>query len=168
MFCIPGPVSRGSTGFPTRRGSSRVDFRNQKSTTSTSTTTDSESSTRSSTTSHRRFQSAQDKLASAKQRHRVEETSSPESTSVDTTTEHKLETSIMKIAKNDHSYRPYAHSTTKTTESIINNNVINDISTEKSAKSVNSNSKNRRIPEYFTIATDDPILPIQAFFPKFD
>uniref|UniRef100_A0A1B0GLX5 Uncharacterized protein n=1 Tax=Phlebotomus papatasi TaxID=29031 RepID=A0A1B0GLX5_PHLPP len=69
-----GPVSRGSTGFPTRRGSSRVDFRNQKSTTSTSTTTDSESSTRSSTTSHRRFQSAQDKLASAKQRHRVEET----------------------------------------------------------------------------------------------
>lgn len=31
-------------------------------------------------------------------------------------------------------------------------------------KSVSSNS--RRIPNYFTIATDDPILPIEAFFPQ--
>lgn len=31
-------------------------------------------------------------------------------------------------------------------------------------KSVSSNS--RRIPSYFTIATDDPILPIEAFFPQ--
>ncbi|XP_059612700.1 mucin-3B-like [Phlebotomus argentipes] len=162
-----GPASRGSTAFSTRRGSSRIDFRNQKST-SPSSTTELESSTRSSTQNHRRFQAAQDKMFTTKQRHRVEETSSPESIKVDTTTEHKLETSIMKIAKNDHSYRPYAHQTSKTTESLINTNLINDISTEKSAKSVNTNSKNRRIPEYFTIATDDPILPIQAFFPKFD
>ncbi|CAB3251107.1 unnamed protein product [Arctia plantaginis] len=31
-------------------------------------------------------------------------------------------------------------------------------------KTVSSNS--RRIPNYFTIATDDPILPIEAFFPQ--
>ncbi|XP_055690924.1 mucin-2-like isoform X2 [Lutzomyia longipalpis] len=162
-----GSVSRGpSTAYPTRRGASRLDFRHQRPSTSTSSTTEAETLTRSNT--NRRFQSTQEKAGSTKQRHRVDEPTSPENIKIDTTTEHKLETSIMKIAKNDHSYRPYAHQTTKTTESMLNSNLINEISTEKTAKSVNSNNKNRRIPEYFTIATDDPILPIEAFFPKFD
>ncbi|GAB0090298.1 hypothetical protein DMENIID0001_050170 [Sergentomyia squamirostris] len=162
-----GSATRGSTAFSPRRGSSRVDYRQKSSTSTTVTSPEVEASTRSNSVTHRRFLSAQDKLASAKQRHRVEEASSTESYKIDTTTEHKHETSIMKIAKNDHSYRPYAHSTTKSTEPAINTN-LNEISTEKTAKSANSQFKNRRIPEYFTIATDDPILPIQAFFPKFD
>jgi hypothetical protein len=33
-------------------------------------------------------------------------------------------------------------------------------------KSANLGLLSRRIPNYFTISTDDPILPIQAFFPK--
>lgn len=33
-------------------------------------------------------------------------------------------------------------------------------------KSANIGLLSRRIPNYFTISTDDPILPIQAFFPQ--
>lgn len=29
-----------------------------------------------------------------------------------------------------------------------------------------SSTPSRRVPSYFTIATEDPILPIEAFFPK--
>jgi hypothetical protein len=35
-----------------------------------------------------------------------------------------------------------------------------------SFKSANIGLLSRRIPNYFTISTDDPILPIQAFFPQ--
>jgi len=31
---------------------------------------------------------------------------------------------------------------------------------------VNKGTSSRRIPGYFTIATEDPILPIEAFFPQ--
>lgn len=37
---------------------------------------------------------------------------------------------------------------------------------DSSFKSANIGLLSRRIPNYFTISTDDPILPIQAFFPQ--
>lgn len=40
----------------------------------------------------------------------------------------------------------------------------NEYETPGLFKSVSPNS--RRIPNYFTISTDDPILPIEAFFPN--
>lgn len=136
------------------------------------------------------------------------------------TENYKMETAIMKIAKDDHSYRPYAHSsitprtrsrTTTTTspsptepmnlfqdlllpddEQEVDNKITGDSSgggdmngspsehSERVAEltrfgtnnfqSVNtatgSSTTSRRVPNYFTIATEDPILPIEAFFPK--
>lgn len=134
------------------------------------------------------------------------------------TENYKMETAIMKIAKDDHSYRPYAHSSitprsrtrTSTTTSPtatepmnpfqelslpeddqVEDNKINRESSgdmngspsehsERVAEltrfgtnhfqSVNtaagSSTASRRVPNYFTIATEDPILPIEAFFPK--
>lgn len=129
------------------------------------------------------------------------------------TENYKLETAIMKIAKDDHSYRPYAHSsitprsrsrTTSTTESMfigmdsdrpdetesdedfaqnqLSGVDMNGSPSEQSERvadltrfgtnhfqSVNTASgsaTSRRIPGYFTLATEDPILPIEAFFPK--
>lgn len=90
------------------------------------------------------------------------------------------ETSIMKIAKDDHSYRPFAHSTEETsqaTESEDNNDLTGSpsdysqrvaeltLSANSEFKSVNTGLLSRRVPGYFTLATEDPILPIEAFFP---
>lgn len=133
---------------------------------------------------------------------------------ISTNTEnYKMETAIMKIAKDDHSYRPYAHSSNtprtrtrtttppSTTEPMIPFQVLDDDLTSLSNQigeasedlngspseqservaeltrfgtnhfqSVNTASgvsgTSRRVPNYFTIATEDPILPIEAFFPK--
>lgn len=129
------------------------------------------------------------------------------------TENYKLETAIMKIAKDDHSYRPYAHSsitprsrsrTTSTTESMFfdmdseraDDTGANDEFPQNQLSSVDMNGSpsehservadltrfgtnhfksvntasgsatSRRIPGYFTLATEDPILPIEAFFPK--
>lgn len=98
------------------------------------------------------------------------------------TEENKHETAIMKIAKDDHSYRPYKEKpTTEKTkgESSSSENDLNDSPSEQSERvaeltifgsnqfnSVNTGSASRRIPGYFTLATEDPILPIEAFFPQ--
>lgn len=131
---------------------------------------------------------------------------------------YKMETAIMKIAKDDHSYRPYAHSSitprtrTRTSSTAppsatepmnpfeelmlpdddqvednkINVNSSGDMNGSPSEQServaeltrfganqfqsVNTaaggSTSPRRVPNYFTIATEDPILPIEAFFPK--
>lgn len=39
-------------------------------------------------------------------------------------------------------------------------------SKDKGFKSVNKGLLSRRVPGYFTLATEDPILPIEAFFPQ--
>lgn len=96
---------------------------------------------------------------------------------------YKHETSIMKIAKT-----PSSVSSEKTTT----NNYLDDTTSRNefdltgspseysqrvaeltisgnenySFKSANIGPLSRRIPNYFTISTDDPILPIQAFFPQ--
>lgn len=89
----------------------------------------------------------------------------------------------MKIAKDDHSYRPYKEkpTTEKSITGAVNNseNDLNDSPSEQSERvaeltifgtnqfnSVNTGSASRRIPGYFTLATEDPILPIEAFFPQ--
>lgn len=106
----------------------------------------------------------------------------PSSTST-STEEYKHETAIMKIAKDDHSYRPYKEKATtektKTESSSSSENDLNDSPSEQSERvaeltifgsnqfnSVNTGGASRRIPGYFTLATEDPILPIEAFFPQ--
>lgn len=94
------------------------------------------------------------------------------------TENYKRETAIMKIAKDDHSYRPYTR-VTKSNE-IDDGEDMNGSPSEQSERvaeltifgsnhfnSVNTASgASRRVPVYFTIATEDPILPIEAFFPQ--
>lgn len=92
------------------------------------------------------------------------------------------ETSIMKIAKSSsHSTQPIRTTTSNfivDTEGSYNDltgspsehsqrvaELTNRASSDQSFKSVNTGLLSRRIPSYFTISTDDPILPIQAFFP---
>lgn len=85
------------------------------------------------------------------------------------------ETAIMKIAKDDHSYRPYAH-TTSTEFNDSENDLsgspseqsqrVADLTVSGDFKSVNTGLLSRKIPGYFTLATEDPILPIEAFFPQ--
>lgn len=102
------------------------------------------------------------------------------------TEEIKHETAIMKIAKDDHSYRPYKEKATTEKSKIElsssaekSENDLNDSPSEQSERvaeltifgsnqfnSVNTGSASRRIPGYFTLATEDPILPIEAFFPQ--
>jgi hypothetical protein len=101
-----------------------------------------------------------------------------------TTESYKHETAIMKIAKDD-SYK-YKSSTVP---SIIDNKSVTDVemdlheassdyskriaeltmsvNKDHAFKFVNSGIFSRKIPGYFTIATEDPILPIEAFFPQF-
>ncbi len=92
------------------------------------------------------------------------------------TEDYKHETAIMKIAKDDHSYRPY-----KASDEMNYNDSDNDLNGSPSEQServaelaifdnnfnsVHTGSASRRVPGYFTIATEDPILPIEAFFPQ--
>lgn len=118
------------------------------------------------------------------------------STNSASTEDYKHETAIMKIAKDDHSYRPYKEKATTTekmniasTDPILtavagtslsdSENDLNDSPSEQSERvaeltifgtnqfnSVNTSGASRRIPGYFTLATEDPILPIEAFFPQ--
>lgn len=106
------------------------------------------------------------------------------------------ETSIMKIAKTPSSIvvnQPSIKSTTINSNTVIENTLSSSLTpshdstdlvgspSEHSQRvaeltiSANENSQfksanigllSRRIPNYFTISTDDPILPIQAFFPQ--
>lgn len=106
-------------------------------------------------------------------------------TSTSTEAPYKHETSIMKIAKtpssvskpsnlidndfdqpslatpdNDLNVSPSEH-LQRVVELTLSGNDENDV-----FKSANIGTLSRRIPNYFTISTDDPILPIQAFFPQ--
>lgn len=113
------------------------------------------------------------------------ESNPPSSSTSSSTEEYKHETAIMKIAKDDHSYRPHMHKDkmTTTTEKTPMTKLGNDLSDSPSQQServaeltiFGSNQFNsvntggapsRRIPGYFTLATEDPILPIEAFFPQ--
>ena len=98
------------------------------------------------------------------------------------------ETSIMKIAKTPSSVNLEKSTTDDFTDfSVTSDNISrNDFdltgassehsqrvadltisgSDSYSFKSANLGTLTRRIPNYFTISTDDPILPIQAFFPQ--
>ncbi|CRK98837.1 CLUMA_CG011967, isoform A [Clunio marinus] len=105
---------------------------------------------------------------------------------VSTESPYKHETSIMKIAKT-----PSSVNNVERTASTNSINVIPGVTDSDydmtglpsehsqrvaeltisgnenySFKSANIGPLSRRIPSYFTISTDDPILPIQAFFPQ--
>ncbi|XP_045777588.1 uncharacterized protein LOC123875663 [Maniola jurtina] len=74
----------------------------------------------------------------------------------------RSESAIMKIADKkhqDHIERLFEHSKRVSDLTLA---ASKDYNTPGMFKSISSNS--RRIPSYFTIATDDPILPIEAFF----
>lgn len=76
----------------------------------------------------------------------------------------RSESAIMKIADKkhqDHIENLFEHSKRVSDLTLA---ASKDYNKPGMFKSVSSNS--RRIPNYFTIATDDPILPIEAFFPQ--
>ncbi|XP_047536569.1 uncharacterized protein LOC125070665 [Vanessa atalanta] len=76
----------------------------------------------------------------------------------------RSESAIMKIADKkhqDHIERLFEHSKRVSDLTLA---ASKDYNTPGMFKTIASNS--RRIPSYFTIATDDPILPIEAFFPQ--
>lgn len=106
-------------------------------------------------------------------------------TTVSTEPPAKHETSIMKIAKTP----PSVHVEKSTATNSVDDNTSITSSTDfdlagspseysqrvaeltfsgndVNFKSANIGTLSRRIPNYFTISTDDPILPIQAFFPN--
>lgn len=76
----------------------------------------------------------------------------------------RSESAIMKIADkkhHDHMEHLFEHSKRVSDLTLA---ASKDYNKPGMFKSVPNNS--RRIPNYFTIATDDPILPIEAFFPQ--
>ncbi|XP_049877258.1 mediator of DNA damage checkpoint protein 1-like [Pectinophora gossypiella] len=76
----------------------------------------------------------------------------------------RSESAIMKIADKkhqDHLEHLFEHSKRVSDLTLA---ASKDYNTPGMFKTVSANS--RRIPNYFTIATDDPILPIEAFFPQ--
>lgn len=76
----------------------------------------------------------------------------------------RSESSIMKIADKKH-HDPLEHLFEHSKRvSDLTLAASKDYNKPGLFKTVSSNS--RRIPNYFTIATDDPILPIEAFFPQ--
>ena len=82
----------------------------------------------------------------------------------DITERTKSESAIMKIADKKHHEpieRLFEHSQRVSDLTLA---ASKDYNTPGMFKTISSNS--RRIPSYFTIATDDPILPIEAFFPQ--
>lgn len=78
----------------------------------------------------------------------------------------RSESAIMKIAKDDKKHHAdnadlFEHSKRVSDLTLA---ASKDYNKPGVFKTVSTNS--RRIPNYFTIATDDPILPIEAFFPQ--
>lgn len=76
----------------------------------------------------------------------------------------RSESAIMKIADkkhHDHIENLFEHSKRVSDLTLA---ASKDYNTPGMFKTVSASS--RRIPNYFTIATDDPILPIEAFFPQ--
>ncbi|KAM3956714.1 uncharacterized protein ACR2FA_009368 [Aphomia sociella] len=77
----------------------------------------------------------------------------------------RSESAIMKIADKKHQDHHLEHLFEHSKRvSDLTLAASKDYNTPGMFKTVSSNS--RRIPNYFTIATDDPILPIEAFFPQ--
>lgn len=77
----------------------------------------------------------------------------------------RSESAIMKIADKKHQDHHIEHLFEHSKRvSDLTLAASKDYNTPGMFKTVSSNS--RRIPNYFTIATDDPILPIEAFFPQ--
>lgn len=125
-------------------------------------------------------QTEEDELVRSESNHYGQEAQPEETKIVERVTEKSHETSIMKIAKDDHSYRSHIHraSTTPSALAELMNTIDNEsnllqrvsdltvTSGQNFANSVNTKHVSRKIPNYFTIATEDPILPIEAFFPN--
>ncbi|XP_065076930.1 mucin-2-like [Ochlerotatus camptorhynchus] len=103
----------------------------------------------------------------------------PSSTSTSTTTTEGYrhpETAIMKISPKDSS-SPNGYNNNNNDGDWDLNSASSDYSKrvveltlsaskDKGFKSVNKGLLSRRVPGYFTLATEDPILPIEAFFPQ--
>lgn len=126
-------------------------------------------------------QPEEDMLVRSESNHYGKDSETVEETQlVEKVTEKSHETSIMKIAKDDHSYRSHVPrpSTTPSALAELMNTIDNEsnllqrvsdltvTSGQSFANSVNTKHVSRKIPNYFTIATEDPILPIEAFFPN--
>lgn len=111
---------------------------------------------------------------------RYEDSSShpaPSSTSTSTTTTEGYrhpETAIMKISPKDSSSSNGYNNNDgdwdlNSASSDYSKRVVEltlSASKDKGFKSVNKGLLSRRVPGYFTLATEDPILPIEAFFPQ--
>ncbi|XP_021702052.1 nuclear pore complex protein DDB_G0274915-like [Aedes aegypti] len=110
---------------------------------------------------------------------RFEESQSVPSTSTSTSTTttegyRHPETAIMKISPKDSSGNGYNSNNDgdwdlNSASSDYSKRVVEltlSASKDKGFKSVNKGLLSRRVPGYFTLATEDPILPIEAFFPQ--
>ncbi|XP_038113303.1 uncharacterized protein LOC119767812 [Culex quinquefasciatus] len=81
------------------------------------------------------------------------------------------ETAIMKISPKDSASNSYNDGDwdLNSASSDYSKRVVEltlSASKDKGFKSVNKGLLSRRVPGYFTLATEDPILPIEAFFPQ--
>ncbi|XP_055595061.1 mucin-2-like isoform X1 [Uranotaenia lowii] len=100
----------------------------------------------------------------------------PGSSGTSTTTEgyRQPETAIMKISPKDSpsaTFNGYGETDwdLNSASSDYSKRVVEltlSASKDKGFKSVNKGLLSRRVPGYFTLATEDPILPIEAFFPQ--
>lgn len=96
----------------------------------------------------------------------------PPSTSTSTTTTEGYrhpETAIMKISPKDSYSNNDGDWDLNSASSDYSKRVVEltlSASKDKGFKSVNKGLLSRRVPGYFTLATEDPILPIEAFFPQ--
>ncbi|XP_062547571.1 uncharacterized protein LOC134213061 [Armigeres subalbatus] len=108
---------------------------------------------------------------------RFEDSVPSTSTSTSTTTTEGYrhpETAIMKISPKDSSGNGYNSNNDgdwdlNSASSDYSKRVVEltlSASKDKGFKSVNKGLLSRRVPGYFTLATEDPILPIEAFFPQ--
>ncbi|KAL4703097.1 hypothetical protein ACJJTC_018134 [Scirpophaga incertulas] len=96
----------------------------------------------------------------------VTDTTVPNDQKNDITSERtRSESAIMKIADKKHHQDPIEHLFEHSKRvSDLTLAASKDYNKPGMFKTVSSSS--RRVPNYFTIATDDPILPIEAFFPQ--
>lgn len=197
----------GTVKPTTRRGSTRREYGNNRLRYSTSTSTSVHTSSIDTSTPSSRITTVGRNVSSSSRRpinniglrQRIQSSKPKDSVSDETindlaienssdehggsTEEYKHETAIMKIAKDDHSYRHRERTTSSSsTETSIMSVSENDLSESPSHQServaeltifgsnnfnsVNKGTSSRRVPGYFTIATEDPILPIEAFFPQ--
>lgn len=179
-FTPKDPRHRGDI----KRGSQRKNFIRVTSTTETSFSTPKPASRNVSSVLRRPHPSIRTRFPIKSLKEEITTTEGPELTTLietplipdskfeTTTASNKAETSIMKIANIKSKTTSNPISSNEMTSPSEQSKRVSELTLSASMdynnpgifKSISTSS--RRVPGYFTIATEDPILPIEAFFPK--